>query len=118
MLQAAGIETWYSKKDIVVAVEWERSIKTALKSCDWFLLLMSPRSLASEWVLAEVDWAIRNRKSRFIPVLIEDCDAVEFHLWLPRIQHIDYRSDRATAKQALVSVLQLRLPTIVADPVR
>ena len=50
--------------------------------------------------------AITNRTGQFIPILLEDCDAFEFHMWLPRLQHIDYRKDRAAAKQALISAIR------------
>jgi hypothetical protein len=77
-----------------------------LKACDWFLVIMSPRSVGSEWVLAEVHWAMENRTGRVIPVLLEDCDRAEFHLWIPRLQYIDFRQDRASARESLISVIR------------
>ena len=47
VLHAAGIETWYAPDDIRASQRWERSILEALKTVDYFLLVMSPRSARS-----------------------------------------------------------------------
>src|SRR2546423_1532597 len=84
-LRAGGIETWYARASVRVAVEWERSIKKGLKECDWFLVVMSPRSVVSRWVRAEVHWAMTQREGRFVPVLVEDCELDDLHLFLPQL---------------------------------
>ena len=93
MLRAHGVATWYAEEDIPTAEKWEESIRRGLESCDWFLVVMSPRSLASRWVKAEVLWAMDERPKRIVPVLLEDCNWHDFHLPLeaavaaPRIHH-------------------------------
>lgn len=103
LLQSQGIETWYSTDDIGAGVKWERSIREGLKSCDWFLVVLSNESVKSEWVEAEVHWALDERKGRIVPVRIDDCDETDLHLKLRQIQAVDFRSDRALAQQRLLS---------------
>ncbi len=63
-LRAHGVETWYSSDSIETADEWAMKIIEGLKSCDWFLVAMSPRSVESKWVQREVHWAMERREGR------------------------------------------------------
>ncbi len=92
------IEPWYSRDDIKTAEEWEDAIKVALDSCDWFLVVVSPNSVASRWVKTETRWAVANREGRTIPVLLRDSDMRALSLKLPEINYVDYRGDRGSAK--------------------
>jgi uncharacterized protein YraI len=103
-LNTNGIETWYSTDSIRTAEAWERSIREGLKSCDWFLVVMSPNSVASKWVQREVHWAIERREGRVIPVLIEACDPEDLHLGLLPIQHIDFRQNIKKAQKKLLAI--------------
>jgi len=107
VIQGHGIDLWYSKSDIKASGLWEREIIQGLQSCDWFLVVMSPRSATSEWVKDEISWAFTNRVGRIIPLLIEDCDPISFHLRLPRIQQIDFRA--ADAPQRLLALWKREL---------
>ena len=109
-LHRAGIETWYSKMDIHASDRWERSIHQGLQDCDWFLLVMSPRSMQSEWVHDELHWAMDHRFGRIVPVLIEECDPCEFHIRLQRLQYIDFRKERDQARSALLNLWGVSLP--------
>lgn len=104
VLSSHGVETWYSKDDIHGSDQWERRIVEGLKSCDWFMLVMSPNSALSEWVKDEVNWAFQNRMDRITPVFFEDCDSIDFHIRMPRLHHVDYRFDRAEARKNLLNV--------------
>jgi len=106
LLRNNGIATWYSKDDIKTAEQWERSILEGLGACDWFLLVMSPRSARSEWVKDELSWAIDERPGRVIPVLMEMCDSRQFHIRLPRIQHLDFVNERMESQEKLLVCLQ------------
>jgi len=50
--------------------QWPREIQKQLDSCDAFILIMSPRSFDSEWVLSELQRAKRKAKPVF-PLLLE-----------------------------------------------
>jgi formylglycine-generating enzyme required for sulfatase activity len=103
LLNQHGLETWYSKDNIQTAEEWERSILKGLKACDWFLIVLSTHSQVSEWVKDELNWAIKNRRDRIVPVLIEACDSSEFHLRLDRIQFADFRVDPEEGRRRLLA---------------
>ena len=104
LLNAHGIETWYSRDDIRTADTWLQTIHKGLQSCDWFLVAMSRNSAKSEYVKDEVCWAIGKRwPGRFIPVLIDECEPEDFHLRMPRIQHVDFIHDLEEARKRLLA---------------
>jgi hypothetical protein len=105
-LEKHEIKTWYSKASIKTASRWEREILRGMESCDWFLLVASPRAAASEWVKDELNWAIFNRPTRVAPVIMEHCNLWDFHIRLPRLQHIDFADDIDGARQALIDTLR------------
>ena len=100
--EKSGVRTWYSRASIQTAAEWERSILEGLRSSEWFLLVMSPHALQSEWVKDELSWAIDHRPDRIIPVMIEVCDPGQFHIRLRRIQAVDCVSGPATGREEVL----------------
>ncbi|MEQ1903470.1 MAG: TIR domain-containing protein [Pirellulaceae bacterium] len=104
-LQAKGADAWYSPDRIKTADEWERKILEGLRACEWFLVVLSPRAIESEWVRAEVHWATENRKGRIIPVLLETCKPEDLHLRLNVIQYADFTTNRESGKAQLVTIL-------------
>lgn len=104
LLQGQGIDTWFSTDDISSASEWERNIRAGLQSCDWFLVVLSPRSAASQWVKAELQWAFDNRNGRIVPVLIDTYCPSDFHLLLGSIQHIDYSQNPEEGRRRLLQI--------------
>ena len=107
LLQSHGIETWYSGDDTQTASQWQRTILAGLESCDWFLVVLSPRSIVSKWVTAEVDWALENREEAFAPVLMEECDWKSFYLLLRNYQHADFSSDLKDGKKRLLKTWRI-----------
>lgn len=102
LLTLHDIRVWYSQQDIQTAAQWHLSILKGLEKCDWFLVVLSPRSVASSWVAAEVHWALEERQGRVVPVLVEDCDWQRLHLMLRTIQHVDLRGNSEDAKRRLL----------------
>jgi hypothetical protein len=103
LLKTHGIAPWYSTESISTASQWEREILRGMESCDWFLLVVSPRATTSEWVKDELNWAVYHRPTRIVPVIMEQCDLRAFHIRLPRIQHIDFSSDIEIGRSRLVA---------------
>lgn len=68
-LISLGAETFLDEKDIVTGQSIDQSIKNNLKECSDFLILLSPASLKSEWVLLELGGAIALDKN-IIPILL------------------------------------------------
>jgi len=103
-LREHGVATWYAKDDIQTAAEWEASIRHGLESCDWFLVVMTPRSAASRWVAREVHWAVEERPDRIVPVLLEPCDLHGWHLGLRPIQYVDFTREPEVGVGRLLAV--------------
>ena len=89
-LTAHGVRTWYCKESIASGSHWERAIRDGLESSDWFLVVISPRALQSEWVRCEVDWAFDHRAQHLIPLVIEQCSTDDLHLRLRLLQRVDW----------------------------
>lgn len=114
LLEQYNINYWYSKKDIATAVEWERSILQGLGECNWFMLVMSPQSAQSNWVKDEVHWAINHREKRIIPIILQKCDPLDFHLRLPRLQTIDFTNQQNNPLKRLIDIITNKI--LISDP--
>jgi HEAT repeat protein len=104
VLRDHGIDTWYAVKDVPTAADWERTIRAGLESCDWFLVVVTPRSVASEWVRSEVHWAIDNRWGRIVVVVAEDCDWRSLHLRIAQIQYLSFAIGSRQFRKRLLNV--------------
>ncbi|MEM0970227.1 MAG: toll/interleukin-1 receptor domain-containing protein, partial [Verrucomicrobiota bacterium] len=82
VLDDAGLSPWYSASDIHSAHDWEVAIRSNLIRCQWFAVVLTPQSIKSDWVKAEVNWAMDNRPGRILPILLQPCEPFELHLRL------------------------------------
>jgi hypothetical protein len=64
-----GLSTFLDEKDIKTGQTISLSINEHLKDCDDFLIIISPASIKSEWVLIELGGAIALNKN-IIPILL------------------------------------------------
>ncbi len=69
-LEDAGIRTWMDRSEIRTGDKWKKEIVGAIERCAAFLILMSPRSSASDWVEKELTLA-EDLKKPIFPVLLE-----------------------------------------------
>ena len=68
-LQGNGFNVWIDAR-LDYGSQWPLEIQKQLDSCDAFILIMTPRSFASEWVQSELQRAKRKLKPIF-PLLLE-----------------------------------------------
>lgn len=68
-LNEMGFETWIDER-LDYGSQWPHELQKQLDSCDAFILIMTPRSFASDWVQSELQRAKRKRKPIF-PLLLE-----------------------------------------------
>jgi hypothetical protein len=68
-LQEKGFDVWIDAR-LDYGSQWPREIQKQLDSCAGFILIMSPRAFASEWVQSELSRAKRKQKPIF-PLLLE-----------------------------------------------
>ena len=104
LLKSRKLEVWYSSEAIKTAGEFQRLMKLGLESSDWVLVALSPSSVRSKWVQAEVGWAFANRENRIIPVLIETCDLFDLDFRLNRLQFADFRHDQSKGAEQLLAL--------------
>jgi hypothetical protein len=68
-LQQKGFTVWIDAR-LDYGSQWPHEIQKHLDTCDAFILIMTPRSFASEWVQSELQRAKRKLKPIF-PLLLE-----------------------------------------------
>ncbi len=92
-LQALGFTVWIDVSGIRGGTTWSSEIARAIKECDYFLLLMSSESVASDNVRREVDLAFNNKKP-IIPMRLEQVGFPQaWEYQVAGIQWIEYDKD-------------------------
>lgn len=87
-LKSRGFNFWIDER-LDYGSQWPYEIQKQLDSCDAFLVIMTPRSFASEWVQSELQRAKRKLKPIF-PLLLE---GEEPWLSLESTQYFDVRGE-------------------------
>lgn len=74
-LRDHGVPVWYSNTEIRGSQQWHDEIGQALRRCDWFLVLLSPASVKSQWVQMEYLYFLSkpDGRNRIIPVRLRPC---------------------------------------------
>jgi len=100
------IPLWYSKRNLVGAQQWHDEIGKALKTCDWFLVVLSPAAVRSRWVKRELLYALQEDRyeNRIVPVLIESCDVEALSWTLASIQRVDFLKGFKRSCRELVKI--------------
>ena len=91
-LKAHKVRYWYSAVHIVGAKQWHDEIGRALRRCDWFLIVLTPDSVRSQWVKRELLFALNERRynERIIPLLRKPCEYARLSWALPEFQLVDF----------------------------
>lgn len=95
VLDQQKISYWYSAAHIIGATQWHDEIGNALAQCNWFLVVLTPDAVCSEWVKRELVFALnegRYRK-RIIPLLCKPCKYSRLSWALPGFELVDFTSD-------------------------
>jgi adenylate cyclase len=87
------IETWYSNTDIIPGQKFVQEIETGLLKCDWVFVLVTPHSVASDWVRAEVSTAMRDPRfdQRIVPLTLGDAEARQLSPDLAQLHSLNIR---------------------------
>ncbi|MCA9122908.1 MAG: SUMF1/EgtB/PvdO family nonheme iron enzyme [Planctomycetaceae bacterium] len=113
LLRRHGIDTWYSTDDIKTASQWQDSIDEGLRLCDWFLVVMTPNSLDSDYVKDEVAlWMTeKEKRNNFVPVLASECEWMKLNYRMRLLQHVDFRERLLDAQARLLKTWGVELST-------
>lgn len=71
-LESAGFEAWWDISDLKGGDDWVRVIPAAIAASQFFVVLLSPDAIQSEWVSKEYTYALVNRM-KIIPAMIKPC---------------------------------------------
>lgn len=100
-LRANDVAIWVDQLDIRPSEHWDKAIERAVRDCRGLLVILSPRSAASDNVADEISFAIDHKKS-VLPLMIEQC---RLPLRLTRMQVIDATSDYSRALQLCIDAM-------------
>ncbi len=105
-LKKAGANVWMDKLDIRPGQLWERKAEEALENCARLLVILSPASVSSRNVMAEVAFALDEQKE-VIPVLYREC-RIPFRL--RPFQYVDFRADYSQGLEELLATVAVEQP--------
>lgn len=93
-LERLGVDTWIAPKSIPPGEEWAQHIERGIQTSEIFLLVMTPKSLESDWVQKEIEQARYLRevgKCDIIPLQVSPTsEATNF---VSSIQYIPFLND-------------------------
>jgi len=94
VLESNGIPYWYSATHIKGAKQWHDEIGKALRQCNWFLVVLTPDSVRSQWVKRELLFALDEARyrGRIIPLLYKSCKYSRLSWTLPSFEIVDFRN--------------------------
>ena len=72
-LEKAGYDVWWDITDLRGGDDWVRQIPTAIEASQFVIVVLSPNSIASEWVEKEYTQALSLRK-KIIPIMLAPCN--------------------------------------------
>lgn len=110
-LNARGASVFIDYQRLTASENFIQRLGQEINKCDFFVLLVSPRSVDSRWVQAEAAWAFTNQKP-IVPVLLEAAQLTDV-FFLSNIQHIDFTRftiDRNVSQPLANLALTLNLP--------
>jgi len=106
VLSRHGVKVFYSKKNIRGAQQWHDEIGQALARCDWFVLVLSPAAVRSEWVKRELVYALQSKRYRkhIAPLLLKPCKIDKLSWTLSGFQSVDFRKSFERGCQELLAL--------------
>lgn len=114
------IMTWYAPRNMPGGY-FAENIQQALDNCDWFLVVLSPDALKSDWVRQETELAMEDNRYRgkVLPVLAEPCEWRDLHRYIESYQLFDYVLHPKEAETRLLQELGVDVhifpPVMVGD---
>src|SRR5690348_13285373 len=105
-LAAAGVALWRDEININPGETWYDAVPRALTNCHCLLVILSPDSVASPNVQAEISFSVKkfalDKTKKIIPVLYKPCD---IPFLLLDVQYIDFELNYQDALQQLLNSL-------------
>jgi tetratricopeptide (TPR) repeat protein len=105
-IEKRGVEVWIDRQDISGGETWRAAIAEAIRSCEAFVIVLSPNSTVSKNVSRELSIAESHHRP-IIPLLYQPCEIPpNMEYQLAEIQWIDFTAEKyADAFDRLIKVL-------------
>ena len=115
-LQQVGYDVWYDLTDLSGGDRWASEIQAAIDQCDAFVTVISPNSVASNWVEKEFLYA-SNDKKNIVPVLYVTS---KLPLWLLDMHYINIqgRNYKKNFPLVLAAIEDVEQPVVPPGPVK
>ena len=68
-LETAGYDVWWDVSDLRGGDDWLRVIPSAIESSNFFIVVLSPNAVTSDWVKREYTQALSLRR-KIIPIML------------------------------------------------
>ncbi len=104
-LKTTGFEVWYDLSGLEPGTRWRQEIQNAIQDSQYFLVVLSPNSIISDWVEREFLFASEQDK-KIIPLLYLPCT---LPMWSLNLHFIDMQGKNyALHYQDLLKVLGIK----------
>jgi len=89
------VSYWYSASHIVGAKQWHDEIGKALAECNWFLVVLTPNAVHSQWVKRELLFALNENRynEKIIPLLYKPCNHSRLSWTLGEFEFAEFAGD-------------------------
>ncbi len=102
-LRAVGREIWIDK-NIKAGESWPSKLQQAIENCEYFVVILSPHSVNSEYVLKEIS-AANSKNKIIVPVLYHKCTRP---FLLNDLHYADFTVDFQSGFQTLLAAFHIR----------
>lgn len=87
-LRNRGAEVFIDYQQLLGGENFIGRLGREIEACDHLVLIISPRSVVSKWVQAEIAWAL-NCDKRVVPLILEPASMVDF-FFLVNVERVDF----------------------------
>ena len=105
-LRRHGAAIWLDRESISPGENWQEAIETGLASASTLLYVLTPDSLKSAWMSAEIGAAFAQGK-RVVPILAKEVRNDEVPVFLAQFQWVDFRESYEAGLQTLLRGLSV-----------
>lgn len=105
-LRRYGAHIWLDRESIAAGENWQEAIEKGLLNSSILLYILTPDSLKSAWMSAEIGAAVSQGK-RVVPVLVRDLLDEQVPPFLAQFQWVDFRESYEAGLRELVRGLNL-----------
>ena len=106
-LDDRALFAWYDKREIFVGDSIVEEINDGLKSSDFLVAVLSPRSVTKPWVVREMSSSLarqlRDKGIRILPLVVESCEIPPLFVDL---KYADFRSSFNDGMRDLIAAIR------------